>query len=245
MAFEAREVALSTARPIILTMLRYNTPNLSAVKILLEAAAMSIYPTEMLKKRQGKRRASYHHGDLRDALVRGARTILETKGLAALSLRGVARAAKVSPAAPYHHFADKQALLNAVVAQGFDALTAAMDKRVAEATNADERLDASGVGYVVFALENPALFRLMFGGGEKESSTTAPVMEARDRAYGVLKAVVAKSSPDGVAHPFICLRLWALVHGIATLILERCVKPADYGLKGGEALTAHLLRDGQ
>jgi AcrR family transcriptional regulator len=170
---------------------------------------------------------------------------LETKGLAALSLRGVARAAKVSPAAPYHHFADKQALLNAVVAQGFDALKAAMDKRVAKATNADERLDASGVGYVVFALENPALFRLMFGGGEKESSTTAPVMEARDRAYGVLQAVVAKSSPDGVAHPFVCLRLWALVHGIATLILERCVKPADFGLKGGEALTAHLLRDGQ
>ncbi len=85
----------------------------------------------MLEKRPGKRSAPYHHGDLRDALIRAARMILEKKGLAALSLRGVARVAKVSPAAPYHHFADKQALLDAVAAQGFDALWSAMAKRMA------------------------------------------------------------------------------------------------------------------
>jgi AcrR family transcriptional regulator len=159
-----------------------------------------------------------------------------------LSLRGVARAARVSPAAPYHHFADKQALLDAVAAQGFDGLTSAMDKRMAKAANADERLDASGVGgYVMFALENPALFRLMFGGGEQQLSANAIVKEARDRAYGVLQAVVAETSPDAAATPFVCLRLWALVHGIATLILEAGVKPADYGQTSGEALAAHLL----
>ena len=155
----------------------------------------------MLEKRPGKRSAPYHHGDLRDALVRAARTILEKKGLAALSLRGVARAAGVSPAAPYHHFADKQALLDAVAAQGFDALRSAMEKRMAKKTDPIARLDASGVGYVLFAIENPALFRLMFGGAGQVLSANASLMEARDRAYGVLQAAVAATSPDGAAEP--------------------------------------------
>jgi AcrR family transcriptional regulator len=199
----------------------------------------------MPQKRRGKRGTSYHHGDLRKALVRAARTILEKQGLAALSLRGAARAAGVSPAAPYHHFPDKHALLDAIAVQGFDALTSAMDKLMAKQKDPTARLDASGVGYVVFALENPALFRLMFGGDRQQSSTSAPLMEARDRAYGVLQAAVAKTSPDGVADPFVCLRLWALVHGIATLILDGGINPAKFGLGGGEALTARLLGDGQ
>ena len=227
---------------MILTTLRYY---LNGVKIFVEVSAISIYPFEMLDKWQGKRSVSYHHGDLRDALVRAARTILEKQGLAALSLRGVARVVGVSPAAPYHHFPDKQALLDAVAAQGFDALTAAMEKRMAKKTDPTARLDASGVGYVTFALENPALFRLMFGNGEQQPSANARLREARDRAYAVLQAAVAATSADGAADPFACLRLWALVHGIATLILERCVKPADYGLRGGESLTAQLLGAGQ
>lgn len=218
--------------------------NLNGVKILLEGAAISIYPADMRQKRRGKRGATYHHGDLRDALVRAARTILEKQGLAALSLRGAARAAGVSPAAPYHHFPDKHSLLDAVAVQGFDALTLAMDKRMAKKKDPSARLDASGVGYVVFALENPALFRLMFGGDEQQSSANACLMEARDLAYGVLQAAVAKTSPSGAAAPLVCLRLWALVHGIATLILDGGIRPADYGLTGGEALATQLLGGG-
>ncbi len=161
-----------------------------------------------------------------------------------MSLRGTARAAGVSPAAPYHHFPDKQALLDAVAVQGFDALTAAMEKRMAKKTDPNARLDASGVGYVTFALENPALFRLMFGNGDQQSPANARLREARDGAYGVLQAAVAATSAGGAADPFVCLRLWALVHGIATLILERCIKPADYGQKSGEALTVRLLGGG-
>ncbi len=208
----------------------------------MEGSAISIYPVEMLEKGRTTRTTSYHHGDLREALVQAARKILEKDGLAALSLRGVARAAGVSSAAPYHHFPDKQALLDAVATQGFDALTSAMEQRMAKATNPAARLEASGVGYVVFAVENPALFRLMFGGGEQKLSANASLMKAGERAYGVLQAAVAATSPDGAASPIVCLRLWALVHGIAKLILEGCVRPADYGLTGGEALAAHLLR---
>jgi AcrR family transcriptional regulator len=219
--------------------------NLNAVKISLEAGAISIYPVDMPKKQLRKRCPSYHHGDLSDALVRAARTLLEKRGLAALSLRAAARAAGVSPAAPYHHFADKQALLDAVAAQGFDALRAAMVKPVARKTGPDARLDASGVGYIVFALENPALFRLMFGGGEQQVSASARLIEARDRAFGVLQTAVAETSPDGNADRFVCLRLWALVHGIATLILDGGIMPGEYGFGGGEALATHLLRGDQ
>jgi AcrR family transcriptional regulator len=209
------------------------------------AAAIPIYRLEMLEKRRSGRTASYHHGDLREALVRAGRTILEKDGLAALSLRRVARTAGVSPAAPYHHFPDKQALLDAIATQGFDALTAAMETRMAEETDPDARLDASGVGYVAFAVENPALFRLMFGGREQELSTDAALMKAGERAYAVLQAAAAATSPDGAASPLVCLRLWALVHGIAKLILEGGVRPADYGLTSGEALAVRLLRGGR
>ncbi len=70
-------------------------------------------------------------------------------------------------------------------------------------------------------------------------------MKAGERAYAVLQAAVAATSPDGAASPLVCLRLWALVHGIAKLLLEGGVKPADYGLTGSEALTVRLLRAGQ
>jgi AcrR family transcriptional regulator len=196
----------------------------------------------MLEKARKKRSSSYHHGDLRDALVRAARRILEKDGIARLSLRRVARAAGVSPAAPYHHFADKQALLDAIATQGFTALTAEMRARMAKKSDPAGRLDASGVGYVVFAVENPTLFQLMFSGDGQESSAKAALNEARNIAYGVLQAAVADTSVGGTATPLVCLRLWALVHGIAKLIVERCIKPSDYGLANSEALAVHLLR---
>ena len=189
-----------------------------------------------------ERETPYHHGDLRDALVQAAQKILETNGLAALSLRGVARCAGVSPAAPYHHFPDKQALLDAVAERGFDALTAAMTTRMDKVSGGAARLDASGVGYVAFAVANPALFGLMFSTVGQSPGAGTPLDSARQRAYAVLQEAVAACSPDRKAHAAECLRLWALVHGMAKLVLEGCVRPADFGLADGEALAAHLLR---
>jgi AcrR family transcriptional regulator len=196
----------------------------------------------MPAKARKKRPSAYHHGDLRDALVRSARRILEKDGIAHLSLRRVARAAGVSPAAPYHHFADKQALLDAIATQGFAALTAEMRARMAKESDPAGRLDASGVGYVVFAVENPTLFQLMFSGDGQDPSGETALKKSRDSAYGVLQAAVADTSVDGTATPLVCLRLWSLVHGIAKLIVERCIKPSDYGLANSEALAVRLLR---
>jgi AcrR family transcriptional regulator len=188
------------------------------------------------------REAPYHHGDLRDALIAAAQEIVETDGLAALSLRAVARRAGVSPAAPYHHFPDKQALLDAVAERGFDALTAAMTTRMDKVSGAAARLDASGIGYVAFAVANPALCGLMFSPVGQNPSAGTALDGARQRAYAVLQDAAAACSPGGTASAADCLRLWALVHGIAKLVLEGCVKPADFGLRDGEALAAHLLR---
>lgn len=187
-------------------------------------------------------RAPYHHGDLRDALIAAAQDIVETAGLAALSLRAVARRAGVSAAAPYHHFPDKQALLDAVAERGFDALTVAMTQRMDRVSSSAARLDASGIGYVAFAISNPALFGLMFSHVGQNPAAGHSLSLARQRAYAVLQQAADADSPAGTASPQECLRLWALVHGIAKLVLEGCVNPADFGLPDGEALAAHLLR---
>jgi AcrR family transcriptional regulator len=188
------------------------------------------------------RTAPYHHGDLRDALIGAAQDIMETEGLPALSLRAVSRRAGVSPAAPYHHFPDKQALLDAVAERGFDALTSAMTERMDRAGDSAARLDASGIGYVAFAVANPALFGLMFSHVGQNPAAGRSLDLARQRAYAVLQQAADAASPTAKASPEQCLRLWALVHGIAKLVLEGCVKPADYGLADGEALAMHLLR---
>jgi AcrR family transcriptional regulator len=188
------------------------------------------------------RDAPYHHGDLRGALIEAAHQILETDGLAALSLRAVARRAGVSAAAPYHHFPDKQALLDAVAERGFDALTAAMTTRMDRVEGSAARLDASGIGYVAFAVANPALFGLMFSTVGQNPSAGRSLDLARQRAYAVLQDAADASSLGGKASAAECLRLWALVHGIAKLVLEGCIRPGDYGLSDGEALAAHLLR---
>jgi AcrR family transcriptional regulator len=185
--------------------------------------------------------APYHHGGLRDALIGAAQDILEGEGLAALSLRAVARRAGVSPAAPYHHFPDKQALLDAVAERGFDALTAAMTTRMDRVSGNAARLDASGIGYVAFAVANPALFGLMFSPIGQSPSAATSLDLARDRAYAVLQQAADACARGGKASADECLRMWALVHGIAKLVLEGCVRPADFGLPDGEALAAHLL----
>jgi hypothetical protein len=82
----------------------------------------------------------------------------------------------------------------------------------------------------------------MFGGDRQSSSAKAALNKSREIAYGVLQAAVADASADGTAPPLVCLRLWALVHGIAKLIVEDCIKPSHYGVSSSEALAKRLLR---
>ncbi|RZI76166.1 MAG: TetR/AcrR family transcriptional regulator, partial [Rubrivivax sp.] len=103
---------------------------------------------------------AYHHGNLRRGLLEAALIILEREGEAAVQLRDLARALKVSPAAPYRHFDSRAALLESLAVIGFQRFTRRMEDVAARPTQ--ERRKAMGQAYVHFALENPGLFRLMF-----------------------------------------------------------------------------------
>jgi AcrR family transcriptional regulator len=199
----------------------------------------------MARAPKPKTQTKYHHGDLRSALVAAARRILETEGREALSLRAAARAAGVSQAAPYHHFENKDALLAAIAAQGFDELAEAMTKRMAKEADPVARLNASGVGYVAFAVNNPELFALMFGGVTASASNAPELAEAGKRTYGVLQSAIKESlvakGRKAESAPLAGLWSWCGVHGLAKLVIEQRLDPKAYGAPSAEALAEIML----
>ena len=115
------------------------------------------------KKTSSQPKPRYHHGDLRRALIDASLALIAEEGFSALTLREVARRAGVTHAAPYRHFADKEALLAAVAEEGFRAMASDMRERMDKETSPTERLLACGVAYVLFAVRHPSHFRVMFG----------------------------------------------------------------------------------
>src|SRR5437870_4008576 len=114
--------------------------------------------------RNVRRKRHYHHGGLRRAMIDAALRLVETGGSQALTLRAAARLAGVSQAAPYRHFANKEALLAGVAEEGFHVLATAMrEGAAARRQGAIERMRALGLSYVEFATSHPSHFRVMFG----------------------------------------------------------------------------------
>jgi AcrR family transcriptional regulator len=160
--------------------------------------------------------ATYHHGDLHAACLSAALELLEEGGATALSLRAVARRAGVSPAAPYRHYADREALVSAVAAVGYRELA----ERLAAAHPAPSthaQLASVGVAYVEFALEQPALFRMMFSepcdrdNEERVAATAAVSLYLRE----IVARCFPRADPEALAPA-----IWALVHGLAFLHLD-------------------------
>lgn len=159
----------------------------------------------------------YHHGDLRAKLVGAALGLLAEDGADAVSLRAVARRAGVSAMAPYRHYPDKEALLAAVAVQGFDGLRGVL-RAADQAVPTGRALVAQAVAYVRYALEHPALFRLMFG--PRRSGTHPELAAAGEAAYAVLAARVAAETPADSDRDARALGCWSLVHGLASLFLD-------------------------
>lgn len=155
-------------------------------------------------------RDAYHHGDLKTALLEAGIALLAREGLDGLTLRAVARAAGVSHAAPYHHFADKTALLAAIAGHGFDALDREIRTRGGE-TPAD-RLQTAAVTYVGFAVANPELFRLMFSSAVSPPDAHPELRAAASRAYGHITGAVGDETA--------AVASWSIVHGLAMLLLD-------------------------
>ena len=165
--------------------------------------------------------AAYHHGDLREALVQAGVAILEENGLAALTLRETARRAGVSHAAPYHHFADKEALLAAVAARGFQMQREEMTLAANQLAQKNDELQAYGLTYAAFAQAHPSLFRLMYSLGKAKVPSSDELNQAAASVYeGILDGICEKTGCDRKQAQSIALLLWSSVHGITMLWLD-------------------------
>jgi AcrR family transcriptional regulator len=191
------------------------------------------------------RKAGYHHGDLRRALIEASLAIVGDGGAAALSFRAVARSLGVSHAAPLHHFSDKRELLEAVASVGFERLAALLERSAARA-GADPvaRLQATGVAYVRFALDQPELFRLMFGPelaaarSREHSAAGQRAFEAMRREAAASLAALGELDPERLR--VVTTAAWSLVHGLATLSIDRrlAARGARDTLRLAQAVTA-------
>ncbi|MCK2242722.1 MULTISPECIES: TetR/AcrR family transcriptional regulator [unclassified Crossiella] len=164
-------------------------------------------------------RDSYHHGDLRRALLAAAVTAITEQGPAGFSLRELARRAGVSHAAPVHHFGDKAGVCTALAAEGFELLADALTE-VAERTGSFSEV---GVAYVRFAVGHRAHFEVMFR-PELYRADDPAVLAARERANAPLVSGVRSVRRAGPELGEIAA--WSLVHGFATLWLTGALPPA-------------------
>ena len=193
---------------------------------------------------RSKRKAGYHHGDLRHALIEVSLPLLRKGGPKALTLRAVARAAGVSQTAPYRHFADRSALVAAVAEDGFRRLRVRLiaaardpDRTIGKAQQTGRGgLQAIALAYVRFALEHPDEYRVMFG--SELVALPAPEGSARQEVFALLRGGIAALQQQKLVRegdPYsMALTAWSLVHGLVMLVL-------DGQLSGKSAPTAEEL----
>jgi len=170
---------------------------------------------------RAKRKADYHHGNLRRALIEAAVSAIAKHGVDALNLRQLAARSGVTPGAPYHHFTDRDELLAAIAEEGFGRLAAELIAgRDAAGAEASARLEALGRAYINFAISCPGYFRVMFHGDGKSSGPSAPGL----RAFHLLRDAVLACQEAGTAPAgdpsALVLTAWSAVHGFATLWVD-------------------------
>ncbi|MEM1389261.1 MAG: TetR-like C-terminal domain-containing protein [Pseudomonadota bacterium] len=167
---------------------------------------------------------TYHHGNLKAALVRAGLAMLEEAGLERLSLRGIAARVGVSHTAPKNHFGGLGGLLSAIAAEGYRRHKIAMTEGLRQDATRQDRLHAAANGYVRFAQENPELFRLMFSPARLDFEAHG-LGEAARASYAVLEGVsegLAWTPLDGapVTEGRTEVMLWSAVHGYAHLLIS-------------------------
>jgi AcrR family transcriptional regulator len=171
----------------------------------------------------------YHHGDLYETLVKAGTALLIAEGLDHFTLRETARRAGVSHAAPKNHFASVEDLLCEIAARGFEQFVSELEAE-ADANPSqlpDDRLISMGHAYVRFARSNPQIYHLMFRQSQ-DFSKTEHLQKASSAAWvqleDAVKAVIGAGRQDAKAR---AAHVWALVHGIASLIIDRRLPPVD------------------
>ncbi len=167
---------------------------------------------------------SYHHGDLRRALIDTALAMLVADHNWAFTLREVARRTGVSHAAPYKHFRDKEALLRELARIGFVQLGQSMTQAMLSDTfSVREKFIAGAQACIDFALHNPGLYRLMFS-SDADKTIDAQLHEAAMNTFAILLHLLEEGQREGSFRPVAisaqAAASWAQVHGLATLAMS-------------------------
>ena len=192
------------------------------------------------------RRRGYHHGNLREALIEAALDLIGSKGTGGFTFAEAARHAGVSPAAPYRHYENREALLADVATQGFAAFGEAMGTaQGAPASNGIDRLKAMGRAYLAFARENPAYYSAMFESG-LDFSSYPELRKAADTTFAGLRTAVEgmiSTMPEDKKPPamMVTLHIWAISHGIASLFGRGDGAAFKQPISPEELLESHML----
>jgi len=190
-----------------------------------------------------KKPKPYHHGNLQEALLESAISLIAEVGPAGFTLREVARRAGVSHNAPYRHFRDKEELLARVAAQGYMELAKAMTEAAGRQTQSLEGLKQAGLAYVSFALRRPEHFTVMFDAPFSKDSYPEAA-EASEHAFSVLVRLVKDCQEKGQIAAGdqldFALLAWTMVHGIAKLAITQRL---PYGSKSRILTFARFVID--
>ncbi|MBB4375970.1 AcrR family transcriptional regulator [Bradyrhizobium sp. CIR48] len=173
-----------------------------------------------------KTESPYHHGALREALLKAAERVLERDGLAGLTLRAVAREAGVSHAAPTHHFGDLTGLLSELAAVGFRQFNAAMASSSDAATTPLARALARPKAYVAYAQAHPGMYGIMFR-TERLDYSRPSLHEAAEASFAGLANAIGMMRQEQISEDALTLnqgaaiaRAWSMVHGFTMLLLD-------------------------
>ena len=168
-------------------------------------------------------RQGYHHGDLRSALLDAGLRLLRARSVDSLSLRELAREVGVSAAAIYRHFPDKNALMAALAVEGLERLAKAQRQATRSAGGGKAGFLASGMAYVHFAVDNPALFRLVYSAAQQGDPLEAQLGSVSSALRDLRQDIEALMPADAPAaeRKAAALHAWALAHGLAQLALDR------------------------
>jgi AcrR family transcriptional regulator len=168
---------------------------------------------------------TYHHGDLKNSLIQAGIEILANEGLPGLTLRKAARVAGVSHAAPYAHFADKQALIAAISTEGYRRFFVQITQ-VAERYAGDplRQFIEGAWSYLRFALDDPAHFRITFSGVVANEKDYPALVEATEQSFDTVMRIVSRCQEVGILSAqtptdLLAVSVWSTVHGLASLQL--------------------------
>ena len=185
-------------------------------------------------------------GDLADRLLGAATALIAERGPQGFSLREVARRARVSEAAPYWHFPNKEALLAAVAEQGFVGLAAAMAEVRTRVKDPRRQFQELGIAYVRFALTHPSHLRIMFGPEIRDKSEHPELHAASERAFALLVTTITEGQrarrlrsgdPEELA-----VAAWALVHGLSALLIDGQLRDLARTTSAATQLAARIAK---